>query len=274
MVSTRVVKTVIFSGCPATAKSTCAPSLRPIQLRCMVRTFSGQPSMVSRPLRSSSAYAVMRRNHWVRSRCSTRVLFVTPAAAVDDLLVGEDGGAVGAPVDFGLFAVREAGLEHPEEEPLVPAVVVGQAGGDLGGPVVAEAHAAHLLAHVGDVGERPLARGDVVFEGGVFGGETEGVPAHGVEDVRAAHPHEAGEGVADGVVADVAHVQRRRRGRAASRGSSTWASRRCGARRRRGWGRRPSGPAIWVRFRRGCSGRGRPGCDRSRRGNRLWTART
>ncbi len=47
----------------------------------------------------------------------------------------------------------------------------------------------------------------VVFNGGVFGGETEGVPAHGVEDGEAAHPFVAGEGVADGVVTDVSDVQ-------------------------------------------------------------------
>ena len=47
----------------------------------------------------------------------------------------------------------------------------------------------------------------VVLERGVFGGQAEGVPAHGVQHVVAAHPHEAGERVADGVVAHMAHVQ-------------------------------------------------------------------
>ena len=36
-------------------KSISVPSLRPIQLRCMVRTFSGQPSSLSRPSSSSCA---------------------------------------------------------------------------------------------------------------------------------------------------------------------------------------------------------------------------
>ena len=45
-------------------------------------------------------------------------------------------------------------------------------------------------------------------DGGVFGGQAEGVPAHGVQHVEAAHPLIARERVADGVVADVADVER------------------------------------------------------------------
>jgi hypothetical protein len=78
-------------------------------------------------------------------------VFVTPAAAADDLLVGEDGGAERAPVDLAFLAVSEAGLEHFEEEPLVPAVIVGQAGGDFGRPVEAHAEALELRLHCGDV---------------------------------------------------------------------------------------------------------------------------
>ena len=55
--------------------------------------------------------------------------------------------------------------------------------------------------------QRPLARRRIVLERGVFGGQPEGVPAHGVQHVVAAHPHVPGQRVADGVVAHVAHVQ-------------------------------------------------------------------
>ena len=49
-----------------------APSLRPIQLRCIVRTRSGQPPSISRMSSSScSAYRVMRKNHCSMSRFST-----------------------------------------------------------------------------------------------------------------------------------------------------------------------------------------------------------
>src|SRR5271154_2095128 len=77
IVSTRVVKTVIVlsgeSAAPSSLKSTSVPALRPIQLRCMVRTFSGQPSSLSRPLSNSSEYFVVRTNHCSNSRCSTSV---------------------------------------------------------------------------------------------------------------------------------------------------------------------------------------------------------
>ena len=45
------------------------------------------------------------------------------AAAVDDLLVGEHGLVVGAPVDRGLLAVGQAALVEAQEDPLRPAVV-------------------------------------------------------------------------------------------------------------------------------------------------------
>ena len=73
-VSGRVVKT--RSSWPpgwwssgAVVKTISAPSDRPIQFVCMIRIGSGQ----SRPVKSSSssAYFVIRRNHWARSRFST-----------------------------------------------------------------------------------------------------------------------------------------------------------------------------------------------------------
>src|SRR5882762_7704651 len=40
-------------------------------------------------------------------------VFVTPAvAAVDDLLVGQHGAAVGTPIDAALLAIGETALEH------------------------------------------------------------------------------------------------------------------------------------------------------------------
>ncbi len=75
--STRVVKTEMVdwgeSVAASSLKSTSVPSLRPIQLRCMVRTFSGQSPSLSRSRSNSSAYCVMRKNHCSSSRCSTTV---------------------------------------------------------------------------------------------------------------------------------------------------------------------------------------------------------
>jgi hypothetical protein len=46
-----------------------------------------------------------------------------------------------------------------------------------------------------------------VLDGGVLRWQAEGIPAHGLEDVLAAHALIAGDDVADGVVAHMAHVQ-------------------------------------------------------------------
>ena len=59
------------------------------------------------------------------------IRFVTPAAAVDHLLIGQNGLAEVAPVQDGGLAIGEAALVHFQEEPLVPTIVIGLAGGDL-----------------------------------------------------------------------------------------------------------------------------------------------
>ncbi|KAF5028666.1 hypothetical protein DSECCO2_656680 [anaerobic digester metagenome] len=134
-----------------------------------------------------------------------------PAQPFDDLLVGEHGVALGAPVLRGLLAVHQALFEEPQEELLLPAVVFGRAGGQLAPPVIRVAKAAQLGAHVVDVGKGPLGGMGAVLDGGVFRRQPEGVPAHGVQHVEALHALEARHHVADGVVAHVPHVDVARR---------------------------------------------------------------
>ena len=129
------------------------------------------------------------------------------AGSVDDLLVGEDGVAGGAPDDGGFVAVDEAVFVELEEEPLVPAVVLGEAGDNFAVPVVDGAHGAELASHVFDVAHGPGVGVDAVADGGVFGGEAEGVEAHGVEDVVALHTAEAGVAVGGGHDVPVADVE-------------------------------------------------------------------
>jgi hypothetical protein len=64
-VSGRVVKTETSVSSSAIANSISAPSLRPIQLRCIALMRSGH-SIVSRASISSSAYAVVLKNHCSR----------------------------------------------------------------------------------------------------------------------------------------------------------------------------------------------------------------
>ena len=132
---------------------------------------------------------------------------MAPATAVDHLLVGQHRGALGAPVDLALLAIGQAALVHTQKEPLVPAIVVGQAGGDFGGPVKPHAQALELPLHSGDIVQCPLAWGRVVLECRVLCRQAKRVPAHGVQHVVAAHPHMARQGVADRVVTHMAHMQ-------------------------------------------------------------------
>src|SRR5512133_1558051 len=113
---------------------------------------------------------------------------MTPAAAANNLFVSQNGGTFGAPVDLALLAVGQSLLVKLEEEPLVPAVVIRQAGGDFALPVVGKAKALHLLLHESNVAESPLSRRALVLDRGVFRRKAERVPTHGMEDIVTAHP--------------------------------------------------------------------------------------
>ncbi|MNJ28853.1 hypothetical protein D3C77_234040 [compost metagenome] len=130
----------------------------------------------------------------------------TPATAVDDLLVGQYGLVGRVPVHGTVLAVDHAFFEQAGEQPLFPAVVVRLAGGDFTRPVEGQAQALELGLHVVDVFVGPLGRRDVVLHRGVFGRHAEGVPTHWLHDILAQHALVAGNHVADGVVAHVAHM--------------------------------------------------------------------
>ncbi len=131
----------------------------------------------------------------------------TPAAAIDDLLVGQHRLVDRVPVDGAVLAVDHAFFIQAGKQPLFPTVVIGFAGGDFARPVDRQAQALQLGAHVVDVFVGPLGRRDLVFHGRVFCWHTERVPAHGLQHVLALHTLVACNHVADGVVAHVPHVQ-------------------------------------------------------------------
>jgi hypothetical protein len=109
-----------------------------------------------------------------------------PALAVDHLLVGQHGLVHRVPVHHLGLAVGDALFQHLQEQPLVPLVVLGVAGGDLAAPVDGQPHRLHLLLHVGDVVVGPLGGRHAVLQRRVLGRQAEGVPAHGHEHVVAA----------------------------------------------------------------------------------------
>src|SRR5439155_8776175 len=129
-----------------------------------------------------------------------------PAAALLDLLVGEDRVATRAKVDLGAPPVGDAALEHAQEEPLVPAVVLGVGGGDLRGPVDGNAQRDDVLLEGRDVPGSAFRRVDPLLDGGVLGRKTEGIPSERVEDVEAALARIAGEHVSDRIDARMTHV--------------------------------------------------------------------
>ena len=138
-------------------------------------------------------------------------IVATPAGAVDDLLVGQHRLAGLAPVDRGHLLIDQPFFVHFDKKQLFPSVVLIVAGGEFAVPVVAEAHALQLFLHVVDVFVGPLGRMGVVLDRRILGGQAESVPAHGVQDIEALHPLVAGHHIADGVVADMAHVNAARR---------------------------------------------------------------
>ena len=178
-------------------------------MRCICFTCSGQPRP-SRASTSSSAYCEMRRYHIGISRFSTVAPVRQPLPSITCSLASTVW-STGSQFTVPVLRVGDALLAHAQEEPLVPAVVVRRAGGDLARPVDGEAQRLELLLHVGDVVPRPLRRRHAVGHGGVLRGQAEGVPAHGLQDVEALHAQEVVERVVDRVVAHVPHVQLARR---------------------------------------------------------------
>ena len=130
----------------------------------------------------------------------------TLAAPVDDLLVGEDGLVVGAPLDGRLAAIGQAALEELEEDPLRPAVVARLVGPELARPVDRDPPLAELPLEGGDGGVGRLAR---VLSGAdrvVLGRQAEGVVAHRMQHAHSLAAAEVRDRVADRVVLQVADV--------------------------------------------------------------------
>ena len=130
-----------------------------------------------------------------------------PATAFDDLLVRQHRLVNRVPVDDAGLLVGDALPEHANEQPLVPLVVLGTAGGEFALPVERKAEALQLFLHVGDVVVGPLRGRHLVRHRGVLGRQPEGVPAHGLHHVHAAHPVVPGEHIADGIVPHMPHVE-------------------------------------------------------------------
>ncbi len=129
------------------------------------------------------------------------------APALHDLLVGQHGLVLGAPVDRRALAVGQAALQEAQEQPLRPAVVRRVAGVQPTAPVEAHRVAPEGVGLRVDVGVGPRGRVLTALDGGVLGGQPEGVPSDRVQHVVAAAHPVARDHVADAERLRVTHVQ-------------------------------------------------------------------
>ncbi len=129
------------------------------------------------------------------------------AAAVDDLLVGQHGLVVGAPVDRAVPAVGQPALAELQEQPLGPPVVLRVARVQPPRPVEADAVPLERLVLGLDVGVGVVRRVCVVADRGVLSRQPERVPAHRVQHLVAAQPPVARDHVVQRGHLGMAHVQ-------------------------------------------------------------------
>ena len=130
-----------------------------------------------------------------------------PAAPVDDLLIRQNCLVNRVPVHHLGFAIRNAFLQHLQEKPLIPFVILRLTRRKLARPINRQAHRLHLLLHVRDVVIGPLRWRHIVVHRRVFRRHAERIPAHRHQDIKALHAQLARHHIVDGVIAHMAHVQ-------------------------------------------------------------------
>ena len=129
------------------------------------------------------------------------------AFAVDDLVVGQHGAQLLAPVHGHIDILGVAVQEQLFEDPLGPLVELRIAGGDHLVPVIVEPQLLQLAAEGFDVLLGKAFRMVAGGHGVLFRGQAEGVVPHGMEDVIALHALHAADDVRGGVAFRMAGVQ-------------------------------------------------------------------
>ena len=153
----------------------------------------------------------MPRYHWGSSRFSTFAPQRQQRRSVPSTCSRASVPSLGHQSTGETLRYARPLLQELEEQPLVPAVVLGVAGHDLGVPGERRAHRPQLAAHLLDVGHGPVARVHPVLDRGVLGRQPEPVEPDGQEHVEAVHPLVAGDRVRRRLDVPVADVQRARR---------------------------------------------------------------
>ena len=123
---------------------------------------------------------------------------VTPPTAPRlDLFVRKYGGARSAPVHRSVLASGETVFHEFREKPLVPLVVAGVVTFEGTTPIVRESHSLDLLGDGGHVSLGDVVRMTAFSDGCVLGWHTEGIEAHGIENIKPHQALEASDGVAN-----------------------------------------------------------------------------
>ncbi len=134
-----------------------------------------------------------------------------PAEAVDHLLIRQHGLIDRVPVHFSLLALDQAGAQKVEKHFLLVLVIGGIAGRDFAAPIQRQPDGFELLLHRRDVVVGPRLGMDLALHSGVLRRHAESVPAHRMQHIEPHRALVAGDHVAHGVIAHVAHMDAPRR---------------------------------------------------------------
>ena len=117
------------------------------------------------------------------------------AYSVQHLLVGQDGLTRRTPDHRRFGAISQTLLVQFYKEPLVPAIVFGEATHHFAVPVIHRPYRTQLASHVIYVGHCPFVGMDTSGYRGIFRRQPEGVKTDRVQHVVPLHPPETGVGV-------------------------------------------------------------------------------
>ena len=129
------------------------------------------------------------------------------AQTAHDLLIGQDGLAIGAPVDIGWLAIGQSTFKHLQEQPLVPVVVLRVTGIEDAIPVKRTGIATHRCLLGGNVFVGPRCWIRTALDSRVFRRKTKRIPANRVQDVKTFEKPIARGDITHGVCLRVTHVQ-------------------------------------------------------------------
>ena len=131
------------------------------------------------------------------------------AHALHHFLVGQDALAAGAPVHRHGGLVGQAVLEHLQEDPLGPLIILGVGGVYTAVPIEAVSQHFKLAGKVLDVFLGDHSGMDMVFDGEVLRGQAKGVKANGEQNIVALHALFTGNHVDGGKGPGMAHMESR-----------------------------------------------------------------